>query len=84
LAAKPPVIELQRDLLASEPVAVMAQPSVVPPRYLLGVEAAEYMRVDVSTIYRWIKSGQLQAAKVNSRWRVAVADLDGLLTGEAP
>ncbi len=52
------------------------------PAYLFTDEAAEYLRVDVSTIYRWVRSGQIRGIKVGQRWRVARAELDAMLAGK--
>ena len=57
-------------------------PDVHIPDFLYGNEAAAYLRVDGSTIYRWIKEGRLPAVKVAGRWRVARQYLDAILAGE--
>jgi len=45
------------------------------------MEAAKRMRVDRLTIYRWIKSGCLQASQLpNGQLRIEAKELDKLLT----
>jgi excisionase family DNA binding protein len=51
------------------------------PRYLFGVEAAEYVRVNPATFYRWCKEGRVPAVKFGGRWRVAREYLDAMLAG---
>lgn len=45
-------------------------------------EAAARSRFSLKTIYRAIHAGELQAHKVRSRWRIALADLDAWATGD--
>ena len=45
------------------------------------IEAAKWLKVDRITIYRWIKSGRLQANRLpDGRLRIEVRELDNLLT----
>ena len=39
-------------------------------------EAAQYIRVDVRTIYRWLKDGTLPGAKIGDNWRIRKSDID--------
>lgn len=41
-------------------------------------EAADYLKVHYSTIYRWLQSGQLKARKVGTHWRVPQSELERL------
>jgi excisionase family DNA binding protein len=34
-------------------------------------EVADILRVDLRTVYRWIKSDKLRAVKVGRRWRIS-------------
>ena len=44
-------------------------------------EAARWLKVDRITIYRWIKSGRLQANQLpDGRLRIEAKELDKLLT----
>lgn len=44
-------------------------------------EAAKRLKVDRITIYRWIKSGRLQANRLpDGRLRIEAKELDNLLT----
>lgn len=48
---------------------------------LTPAETATHARVDRSTVYRWIRTGQLRAVRVGPRAiRVRAEDLDELLT----
>lgn len=47
-------------------------------------EAAAYLRVNVRTVLRLIERGELRAAKVGSRWRVARESVVGLVQGNEP
>ena len=45
------------------------------------IEAAKQLKVDRITIYRWIKSGRLQANRLpDGRLRIEAKELDNLLT----
>lgn len=39
-------------------------------------EAAAYLRTTQRTIYRWIESGVLPAAKFGGRWRIRRRDVE--------
>ena len=43
------------------------------------VELAEMLKMNVMTIYRYIKSGKLTAHKFGKEYRVSKADLDNFL-----
>jgi excisionase family DNA binding protein len=44
-------------------------------------EVRAYLRVNVRTVYRMIRSGRLPAVRVGRQWRVRPADLDAWLAG---
>ena len=46
-------------------------------------ECAERLDVHYMTVYRYVRLGMLQAAKVGSEWRVTVADLEAYRSGVA-
>lgn len=45
-------------------------------------EAAEKLKVNVQTVYRWIYSGKLNATKVIDLWRISETELKRLLGEE--
>ena len=45
-------------------------------RFLTLKEVAEYLSVDPKTVYRFIQSGQLPAAKIGGVYRIKVSDVD--------
>lgn len=51
-------------------------------RYLFTQEAADYLKVSVSTLYKYLEAGKLPGVKVMGRWRVAVSTLNQVLSGE--
>ncbi len=44
--------------------------------YLSVNEAAELLKVDTESIYRWVRSGKLPAAKIGGLWRIRKSDID--------
>jgi len=51
------------------------------PELFTPMEAAKRLKVDRLTIYRWIKSGRLQANRLpDGRLRIEAKELDKLLT----
>jgi len=42
-------------------------------------EVAEMLKVSRQTVYRWIRSGELEAYKLGHDWRVEKTDLDRFL-----
>jgi len=46
-------------------------------------ELAEYLKVDLRTVYRYIKQGQIPKVKVGGRWRFRRSDIEAWLRGEA-
>lgn len=56
------------------------------PRLLTAREVAEQLRVDSTTVLRWIKAGTLEAVKLphqhkRTQYRVKQATIDALLAG---
>ncbi len=47
------------------------------PQTLLNVkEVADFLRVNVTTVYTWARQGQLPAIKVGRSWRFRQSDLE--------
>ena len=46
-------------------------------------ELADYLKVDLRTVYRYIKQGQIPKVKVGGRWRFRRSDIEAWLRGEA-
>jgi len=44
-------------------------------------EVADSLKVDVRTVYRWIREGRLRAVKIGHFWRITSAELERLLSG---
>jgi excisionase family DNA binding protein len=51
--------------------------------YYTPQEIAEKLKVNIHTVYRWIRSGKLKATKVVDLWRISESELKRLL-GEQP
>lgn len=47
-------------------------------------EAVETLKTSRSTVYRWLRNGQLRGVKVGRQWRVRTDDVERFLTGESP
>ena len=45
-------------------------------------EAAEFMKVHINTVTRWIKEGKIKAVKVDRHWRIRRSELERILDGE--
>ncbi len=43
--------------------------------YITTADAAEAMGVNVSTVYRWVKTGQIVGTRVGRSWYVRIEDL---------
>lgn len=41
-------------------------------------EVAEMLKVDIETVYRWLKTGKLPGAKVGGAWRIRKSDIDNM------
>jgi excisionase family DNA binding protein len=44
-------------------------------------ELADYLKVDLRTVYRYIKQGHIPKVKVGGRWRFRRGDIEGWLRG---
>ena len=42
-------------------------------------EIAEYLRVDPGTVYRWLRSGELEAIKFSREYRITESQLKNFL-----
>ena len=42
-------------------------------------EAASYLRLDRTTVYRLIDSGEIPARRIGRQWRIPKAELDSML-----
>ena len=49
--------------------------------YFTPQEVALKLKIDMSTVYRWIREGRLQAVKVGHFWRISETELKRLLKG---
>ena len=47
-------------------------------RFVTAEETAEILRVTPNTVYRWCRSGRLQARKFGGQWRIDGSTLEGL------
>jgi len=45
-------------------------------------ELADYLKVDLRTVYRYIKQGQIPKVKVGGRWRFRRSDIEAWLRGD--
>ena len=52
-------------------------------RYLTVEESAKEFQVSEATIRRWIKAGDLRAAKIGKSWRIKREDLDAFYEKKA-
>lgn len=54
-------------------------------RRLIAVkEAAAYLGIHVSTMYRMLKHGEIEAIKVRGEWRFEYAKLDAWIDAQKP
>jgi len=44
-------------------------------------EVAKKLKIDMSTVYRWIREGHLKAVKIGHGWRISESELNRLLSG---
>ncbi|MBC7341188.1 MAG: helix-turn-helix domain-containing protein [Clostridia bacterium] len=45
-------------------------------------EIAQKLKIDIRTLYRWIREGHLKAVKIGHFWRISESELNRLLKGE--
>jgi excisionase family DNA binding protein len=60
-----------------------SQLTLEPQQLLTPEEAAQYLRLNLVTVYRLLQRGLLPGAKVGHQWRIKQLDLDRFLTGDA-
>ena len=54
------------------------------PETLLNVQqVADYLQLNLSTVYQWAQQGRLPAIKMGSRWRFRSSDLEAWLDAQA-
>jgi excisionase family DNA binding protein len=54
---------------------------MVESQLLTPEEAAQYLRLNLVTVYRLLHKGVLPGAKVGHQWRIKQLDLDRFLSG---
>ena len=42
-------------------------------------EAADFLKVNINTITRWIKEGKFKAVKIGRAWRIPRSEIDKIL-----
>jgi len=47
--------------------------------YYTPQEIANKLKIDIRTVYRWIKEGSLKAVKIGRFWRISESELKRLL-----
>jgi excisionase family DNA binding protein len=50
--------------------------------YFTPQEVANKLKVNIHTVYRWIREGKLKATKVVDLWRISETELKRLLEGK--
>lgn len=50
--------------------------------YYTPQEVADKLKINVRTLYRWIREGKLKAVKVGELWRISETELNRLLNKE--
>lgn len=53
-----------------------------PERYLTRKQVSEMLSVDISSLYRWNKSGYLRAVKIGGKVRYKLSDIQKLIDPE--
>ncbi|TYO97034.1 helix-turn-helix domain-containing protein [Desulfallas thermosapovorans] len=51
-------------------------------QYYTPQEVADSLKINLRTIYRWIREGKLNAVKVGELWRISESELNRLLGEE--
>ena len=50
-------------------------------RYYTPKEISETLKLNIRTIYKWIREGHLKAVKLGDVWRISESELNRLLSG---
>ncbi len=59
-------------------------PAAAPGDLLALDEAVALLKTSRPTLYRWLRTGQIKAAKIGKQWRFRRADLERCLAGQHP
>lgn len=51
-------------------------------RYFTPKEVSEMLKLNIGTLYKWIREGKLKAVKLGDVWRIPESELNRLLSGE--
>ena len=52
------------------------KPKPIDPLYLTPAEASTILRVDLRTVYEWLRSGKIKAVQFGRTWRIRRDALD--------
>lgn len=50
--------------------------------YYTPKEIAKKLKLNIGTVYKWIREGRLKAVKLGDVWRISESELNRLLKGE--
>ncbi len=50
--------------------------------YYTPQEISEKLKVDIRTVYRWIRENRIKAVKIGRFWRISETELNHLLKGD--
>jgi len=51
------------------------------PEVMTAPEAAQYLRVDIRSVWKLLAEGKIRGARVGRVWRIAKSELDRFLRG---
>ncbi|MBC7083657.1 MAG: helix-turn-helix domain-containing protein [Firmicutes bacterium] len=51
------------------------------PEVMTAPEAAQYLRVDIRSVWKLLSEGKIRGARVGRVWRIAKSELDRFLRG---
>jgi len=51
-------------------------------RHFTVQEAADFLKVHINTVKRWIKEGRIKAVKIDRHWRIRRSEIDRVLGEE--
>ncbi len=49
--------------------------------YYTPKEIAEKLKLNIGTVYKWVREGRLKAVKLGDVWRISESELNRLLKG---